>query len=166
MRHLAMWALALAAAPTLAQSNASLQTCRAVTDATQRLACYDALPLTGAAAPATSSTAPAAPTATLTATPTAPPPAAPDPAKFGFEVKAARAASVDTLETSIEGRFTGWGPKDRIQLANGQVWQVTDDSNAVMNLTNPKVTIRRGALGAFYLELENSNRTARVKRVQ
>lgn len=29
-----------------------------------------------------------------------------------------------------------------------------------------QVTVRRGALGAFYLEFEQANRTARVRRVE
>jgi hypothetical protein len=162
MRHLALLALALAAGPTLAQNAPSLQACRAITDTAKRLACYDALPLPAANAPAAAA-AGATPAAVAAPAATA---AAPDPAKFGFESKAAKAMSVDSLESTIEGRFDGWGPKDRIKLANGQVWQIADDSNAVLSVTNPKVTIRRGAIGAFYLEFEKSNRTARVKRVE
>ncbi len=157
MRLLALLSLALAAGPVLAQSAPSLQACRAITDAAKRLACYDALPLATPAAPAAAATpAPATGAA----------PAAPDPAKFGLEAKSVRAISVDSIDSQIDGRFDGWGPKDRIKLANGQVWQIADDSNAAMSATNPKVTIRRGALGVFYLEFEKSNRTAKVKRVE
>jgi len=160
MRYLALLALALAAGPAFAESAPTLQACRAITDAAKRLACYDALPLATPTAPAAAATtAPAA-----AATPAAP--AAPDPVKFGFEAKSVRAMSVDSIDSQIDGRFDGWGPKDRIKLANGQVWQIADDSNAAMSVTNPKVTIRRGALGVFYLEFEKSNRTAKVKRVE
>jgi hypothetical protein len=163
MRLPALLALALAAGPAFAQvsQNApSLQACRAITDAAKRLACYDALPLPAANAPAT------APTTATPAAAAAPAAVAPDPAKFGFESKAVRAMSVESIESTIDGKFDGWGPKDRIKLANGQVWQIADDSNAVLSVTNPKVTIRRGTLGVFYLEFEKSNRTARVKRVE
>lgn len=165
MRLPALLALALAAGPAftqVSQNAPSLQTCRAITDAAKRLACYDALPLPAANAPA------AAPTGAAPATAVAPATAAtaPDPAKFGFEAKAARAMSVDSIDSTIDGKFDGWGPKDRIKLANGQVWQIADDSTAVLSITNPKVTIRRGTLGVFYLEFEKSNRTARVKRVE
>lgn len=161
MRHLALLSLALAAGPAFAENAPTLQACRAITDAAKRLVCYDALPLPTAASPAATATA----TAPATATPvdTA---AAPDPAKFGLEAKSVRAISVDSIDSQINGRFDGWGPKDRIKLANGQVWQIADDSNAAMSVTNPKVTIRRGALGVFYLEFEQSNRTAKVKRVE
>jgi len=157
MRPLALLALAIAAGPALAENTPTLQACRALTEAAKRLACYDALPLGTPAAPAAAAaTTPAAAAA----------PAAPDPAKFGLEAKSLRAMSVDSIDSQIDGRFDGWGPKDRIKLANGQVWQIADDSNAAMSVTNPKVTIRRGALGVFYLEFEKSNRTAKVKRVE
>ena len=164
MRLPALLALALAAGPAftqVSQNAPSLQGCRAITDAAKRLACYDALPLPTAPAPGA---APAGATAATTTAPAAA--AAPDPAKFGFESKAVRAMSVDSIESTIDGKFDGWGPKDRIKLANGQVWQIADDSNAVLSVINPKVTIRRGTLGVFYLEFEKSNRTARVKRVE
>ena len=153
-RTLVVCALALSASASGAAlaDEGGLQACRAITDAARRLACYDALPL-----PAAGTAAPAAPAA-----------APHDPASFGFEAKAAQAtqAALPSIGSYIPGRFEGWGPRERIKLANGQVWQVTDDSNAVMNLMDPKVTVRRGALGAFYLEVEQSNRTARGKRVE
>ncbi len=153
-RTLVVCALALSASASGAAlaDEGGLQACRAITDAARRLACYDALPL-----PAAGTAAPAAPAA-----------APHDPASFGFEAKAAQAtqAALPSIGSYIPGRFEGWGPRERIKLANGQVWQVTDDSNAVMNLMDPKVTVRRGALGAFYLEFEQSNRNARVKRVE
>jgi hypothetical protein len=142
--------LACASSAALAQGAGSLQACRAMTDATARLACYDALPLPGPAA-----ALPAAPAAA----------AASDANRFGLEAKSAQQA-LQWVDSTIEGRFDGWGPNSRIKLANGQVWQVTDDSTAVMNLADPKVQVRRGVMGAFYLEFERSNRTARVKRVE
>jgi hypothetical protein len=159
MRRLALLTLALAAGPAMAQSSQtapSLPGCRAIADAAKRLACYDALPLPTVPAATSAGATPAAAAAATT----------PDPAKFGFETKAARAMSVESIDSTIEGRFDGWSPKDRIKLANGQVWQIADDSNAVLSVTNPKVTIRRGALGVFYLEFEQSNRTARVRRIE
>ena len=71
-----------------------------------------------------------------------------------------------TMESTIPGHFEGWGPGERIKLANGQVWQVVDDSRAYFNVDNPRVVVRRGMLGGFFLEIENSNRSPRVRRVQ
>ena len=43
---------------------------------------------------------------------------------------------------------------------------MTDGSSRMYDVNNPKVTITRGLLGAFYLNLEGDNRTVRVRRVQ
>jgi len=145
-----------AAPAALAQSGSGLAACRALTDAAQRLACYDALPL----APAT----PAAPTPPAVAT--APIPAASSPAgQFGFEQRAL-ASAPESIDTRIDGPFGGWGPKDRLRLANGQVWQVVDGSSATLNLQSPKVRVRRGMFGAFYLDIEGTGRSPRVKRLE
>src|SRR6478736_222631 len=54
-------------------------------------------------------------------------------------------------------------PPARFGLANGQVWQVADGSTRFYDLDNPKVTIRRGMLGAFYLDLSVDNWSIRVR---
>jgi hypothetical protein len=146
----------LPAAPAaLAQSGGGLAACRALADAAQRLACYDALPLPSLSA------APASP-----AVATAPIPAASSPAgQFGFEQRAL-ASAPESIDTRIDGQFGGWGPKDRLRLANGQVWQVVDGSSASLNLQSPKVRVRRGVFGAFYLDIEGTGRTPRVKRLE
>lgn len=72
----------------------------------------------------------------------------------------------DSIDSRIDGRFDGWRANDKIALANGQVWQVSDDSLGVFTSTNPKVTVRRGAFGAYYMEIEGINRSPKVKRVQ
>jgi hypothetical protein len=84
---------------------------------------------------------------------------------FGLEEKRAATNQLATVESSINGRFEGWGPNSRITLANGQVWRVMDDSSAILYLDNPKVLVRRGLLGAFYLEINGTNRSPKVKRV-
>lgn len=127
----------------------ALQRCRALTESAARLACYDAIPL-----PAAGTTAPSAAAPRQT------------PQQFGLEAQQAAQTQLDAIETSITGRFYGWGPGERIELANGQVWQVSDDSRGVLDVLNPKVRVRRGALGAFFLEFEGSNRSPKVRRVQ
>ncbi|MBC8022806.1 MAG: hypothetical protein H7Y14_06785, partial [Burkholderiales bacterium] len=86
--------------------------------------------------------------------------------EFGMEQRAPAVAPPATMESSIPGRFEGWGPNERIKLANGQVWQVVDGSKAVLDLNNPKVVIRRGMMGGYFLELEDTNRSPRVRRLQ
>ncbi|RVU46371.1 hypothetical protein [Rubrivivax rivuli] len=154
----ALMGVALFFAP--AAQGRDLATCRAVTDTAARLACYDALPLPGSAlatpAPASKvmgdARAPArvAPAASV---------AAPN---FGQE----RRDEPQALQSSIPGFFEGWGPRTRIRLANGQVWQVVDDSQGVYALTDAKVTVRRALLGGFVLEIEGANKAPRVRRVE
>ena len=48
----------------------------------------------------------------------------------------------------------------------GERMKVADGSTRLYDLDNPKVTIRRGVLGAFYLDLSVDNRSIRVRRVQ
>ena len=172
--------LALAAPAAHAVDDAAFARCRGIADTAARLACYDALPVAPAApmqspsrpatatAPAPSNAAPA-PAARTPSTP-APAPAAAAPASaaenFGMEEKIAASGLAPTMESYIPGHFEGWGAGARIKLANGQVWQVVDGTSAFFNRENPKVVVRRGMMGGFFLEIENSNRSPRVKRVQ
>jgi len=162
--------LSLTVATTAAHGQ-DLRSCRAVADAAARLACYDGLSLpAGAAAPA------AGPTAPLAVSPPAPgvvvsPRAAAvastalaGEATFGQQGPAR--GEVAAVRSAVSGRFEGWGPKSRIRLANGQVWEVTDGSSAVVWLLNPQITVRRAALGSFVLEVEGTNRTTRVRRIE
>jgi hypothetical protein len=129
--------------------DAALLRCRGIADPSARLACYDALPL-----------------------PAAPARAAPVEAggadQFGREALArpAPAPEADAIESRIEGHFEGWGPNALIRLANGQIWRIADGSRGVHNIDNPKVRVRRGAFGAYYIEFEGRNQSPRVTRVQ
>ena len=167
-------ALATAAATiAYAADDAAIARCRGIADNAARLACYDALPVGSVfrapAAPTAPGAAPSAPPASARAAPpaTATAPAAAPPAQsFGMEERAPKQELPSTMQTTIPGHFEGWGPRARIKLANGQVWQIVDDTTAYFNLDNPRVVIRRGMMGGFFLEVENSNRTARVRRIQ
>jgi len=147
--------------------------CRGIADTANRLACYDALPMN--VTPAATQAPPIAAPKAAPAKPSSQPPAASAPAapqqqaaaqSFGMENRAPEVELPTTMQSTIPGHFEGWGPKARIKLANGQVWQIADDSQAYFNLDNPKVVIRRGMMGGFFLEVENSNRSPRVRRVQ
>ena len=85
---------------------------------------------------------------------------------FGREPAALKAAGVNSIETSIAGPFDGWVRGQRIRLANGQVWKVVDDTEDVVELNNPKVTVKRGLLGAIFLDIEGAHRNPKVQRVQ
>ncbi|WP_373991236.1 hypothetical protein [Duganella sp. BuS-21] len=165
-----MFALMLVSTAALAD-NAALQKCRQLEDGPVRLACYNAIPLapvpTPAAAPAASA-APAAPAApgaagyTMVAAPTK----VEMEAMFGREPDAIKSARLNAIETSIAGPFDGWVRGQRIRLANGQVWKVVDDTEDVVELNNPKVTVKRGLLGAIFLDIEGAHRNPKVQRVQ
>lgn len=136
---------------TLALADDSgLLRCRGLTEATARLACYDALPLPTVAAKAVSLTPSIAPQT---------------PAQFGLESKTYK-TELGAIESRIVGRFEGWGAGSRIKLENGQVWQVSDDTSRYLDLNNPKAVVRRGVLGAFYLEIDGTNHSPKVKRVR
>jgi hypothetical protein len=140
--------------------DAGLMRCRAIGDSAARLACYDALArqVEGRfGQPKTSAPAVVAPAA---------PRAAPPQTVANFGMENRQPLELQSIQSHIPGRFEGWKANSRIQLANGQVWQVTDGSSVMMWLENPKVEVRRGALGSFFLDIENDKRSPRVKRIQ
>lgn len=133
-----------AAAPALAQTpDAALLRCAEQAEAAARLACFDALAAQARTRGATAATAAVA--------------------TFG---KPAPPDEIELIESRIVGRFEGWRPGDRITLANGQVWQIVDDSNAWADLQQPVARVRRAALGSFRLEVDGVTRSPRVRRVQ
>jgi hypothetical protein len=158
--------LLLLVSGTALADDAGLLRCRAIKDPAARLSCYDALVVPASGARATPmAPAQATPGGQPAAAASAPPPAPQTPQQFGLEYKSLPAV-LDSIESTIPGRFEGWGPNANIKLANGQVWQVTDDSSGVHWIENPKVRIRRGALSAFYMEIEGTNRSPKVRRLQ
>jgi hypothetical protein len=144
------------ASPALGQDDSFLR-CRALVDATARLACYDALPV-AAAAPAPVVVAAAAP-----AVAPSPTPAARVADFFGLPQ---RAAEPQEAVSAVGASFSGWGPNQRIRLENGQVWQVIDGSSVALPEGRRQVTVKRGALSSFYLDIQGINTSPRVRRVE
>jgi len=67
----------------------------------------------------------------------------------------------------LDGTFTGWGNNTVFKLDNGQVWQQVDDSTLnVGALKNPKVTISKGLISAYYLSVEGVQDTVAVRRIK
>ena len=139
-------AAGLAPATSWAQAaDSAWQRCRLMPDPAARLACYDSLvPAPGPAAA----------------------PAANPVERFGLEEKQALAGAADEITSTLPGVFEGWQSSTRFQLANGQTWQVSDGSRATFNANDPKVTIRRGVFGVFYLQVEGLNKVVKVRRLQ
>ena len=149
-----------------AADDAAVLKCRTLKDGPSRLACYDALPV-GAAAPAAAAVVQAA--APAAAPLAAASPAASPEQNFGLRpvVKKQKDAEPSAIHSNVVGRFDGWSPGTVLTLANGQVWKVTDDTDAVLPIMqNPKVEITRGLLGAYFLQVEGHTNSARVARVR
>ncbi|MFN7726771.1 MAG: hypothetical protein ACK5QH_17075 [Rubrivivax sp.] len=187
-------ALLLGRGPVLAQAPAAaVEGCRAWAADATRLACYDALlpPRSANPAAAAAVTPPVATTGTtgaantppasataIPAAPAAPATMAAAPAagnatataqlerQFGLEDRRAQEERAQRIQSRIVGRFEGWGPKEKLTLANGQVWQIQDDSVAAYNLNAPAVQIERGAFGSFFMRIEGVAQVPKVRRVQ
>jgi hypothetical protein len=155
-----LFLLLLASGAALAD-DAALARCRGIADAGARLACYDALPLATSERKVETRPAPQQVPQQAQQQPAQP------QERFGLEQRVVQAEQqLQTIHSHIPGHFEGWQANQAIALANGQVWQITDGSARFMSLDNPKVTIRRGALGSFFLDFENDNRSPRVRRLQ
>ena len=115
--------------------------CRNLADGAARLACYDAIPA-GAR------------------------PAAAAVQSFGLEHKQPEEPA-RSVESTIAGNFSGWGPATLFTLANGQVWKVVDGSSAdLAPVTNPPVKIVRNMFGTLFLEIDGTNASPKVRRVR
>ncbi len=87
------------------------------------------------------------------------PPTGAAPAQFGMEHKAGGADEIDSIESTIAGRFRAGGPTRN----SGCQWPGLagrDGSQGTHWIENPKVRVRRGVLGAFY----SRSRAATVRR--
>lgn len=160
LSRIALLVLTLAAGAAFA-NDAGLQRCRAIKESAQRLACYDALPIV---APPAASPMPGAPPAAVVPVP-APSLTQSLLSRFGFEQRP-QPDELASVQSHIPGRFQGWQPMSLIKLANGQVWQISDGSSRFAWVESPRVTVTRGAIGSFFLEIEGVNPAPRVRRVQ
>ncbi|HEV2238778.1 MAG TPA: hypothetical protein VGR57_19120 [Ktedonobacterales bacterium] len=73
----------------------------------------------------------------------------------------------DMIVAHLDGTFTGWGNNTVFKLDNGQVWEQVDDS--VLNvgaIKNPRVTIKKGLISAYYLSVEGVNDSVPVRRIK
>jgi hypothetical protein len=139
-----------ALADDAAMADHAILACRKLAETQARLACYDTIPVG------------ALPAAAAVAAPAASP-----EQRFGMEQVKRKEDEPRSIESSIEGDFSGWEPGAQIRLANGQVWRVVDGSNAVLSpMKNPKVKVTRNLLGTMFLEIEGTNNSPKVRRVR
>jgi hypothetical protein len=155
MKRLALFLLAgCTGVPIAFADNAALQRCRELRDTAARLACYDAIPLNAVAAPQA---------------PPQPPAAVAPAATFGLESRVLAPTAperLDAIESAIDGAFDGWLPRTQLKLANGQVWEIADGSQAAYRLQSPKVKVTRGVSSSFFIAIEGVSQTPRVRRVK
>jgi hypothetical protein len=136
-------ALLLVSGPVLAD-DASFLRCRDVSDPAKRLECYDSVKVTPRAAVVETRQS--------------------QEKSFGLAIRPED--RIEAIESHIPGSFDGWEAGDRIKLANGQVWQVIDDSTGVVYGKDLKVKVARGAIGAMYMEIAGSRKMPKVRRIQ
>jgi hypothetical protein len=121
--------------------DAAILACRNLADGAARLACYDAIPAGSR-------------------------PAAAAAQSFGLEQKKPEEPA-RSIESTIVGTVSGWGPATLFTLANGQVWKVVDGSSAdLAPVSNPSVKIVRNMFGTMFLEIEGTNASPKVRRVR
>ena len=81
--------------------------------------------------------------------------------------KAVEAEKSNSISSTIAGKFDGWSGNELVKLSNGQVWRVVDGSSAVLSpMNNPKVIIERNFIGTYFLKIEGTNNSPKVRRVQ
>lgn len=74
--------------------------------------------------------------------------------------------STEAIESIIVGEFVGFANGRKYTLANGQVWeQVEPASLAGVRRTDPKVSIKPGLLGTWYMRVDGFNTAAKVRRI-
>ena len=160
-----LFALMLVSTAALAD-DAALLKCRQLEDGPLRLSCYNAIPLSGNKPVPAASAVSGAATATAAALPGTAASAGSAAAQPDLvqEFGRQKTTQLEAIESSIVGEFDGWVPNQRIRLANGQVWRIADGSDESMSVTNPKVKLERGAMGAIYMDIDGSRVAPRVKR--
>lgn len=71
------------------------------------------------------------------------------------------------INSNIVGEFKGWRGNARFILANGQIWDQTDDTELYTNkMMNPKVLIVYSGFSGWKLQVDGYNKWVKVKQVK
>jgi hypothetical protein len=170
-----VWLAPCSAPSWAADPLAGLLACRDLTDSAARLACFDReTSLLARVPPAAVAAAPL--TAPATASPATPaaPPLTPEQ-KFGLSpgtivAKEEAAGSQAPKETKLQSRITALAlaadGRTVFTLDNSQIWrQLEADGTDVMARLGDSVTISRGMLGSFWLQMK-TGRGCKVTRLR
>ena len=75
--------------------------------------------------------------------------------------------SDEPIVSTIRGEFNGFGSGRKYQLDNDQLWEQIDASQlSGVRKTNPKVTIKPGLLGVWWMKIDGYNTQAKVRRIK
>ena len=72
----------------------------------------------------------------------------------------------EEINSRILGVFNGWSGETTFELENGQIWKKSGNGFLSANVNNPKIKIKKGALGSFTLSVEGFNSSIKVKRIK
>jgi hypothetical protein len=141
--------------------------CTRIENETQRLKCYDDLFQRTAAGKLENTKAEPPPQESPDAHPG---PEGASAAVSAFGAENIEAPPIDFVEARLVGDFNGWTGTTVFTLDNGQVWRQT--KNYIQDYTprDPipaaKVTISKGMMGSYNLQVEGVKRIVQVKRVK
>ncbi|TPE58714.1 hypothetical protein FJQ54_16850 [Sandaracinobacter neustonicus] len=163
----------LLSAPAGAQVPDKLIGCSAEPDDAKRLACYDSVVKAisadarrvSEAREAEAAKAKQAAAAAAAAAATAAAVQAEETRKASFG-KADSAAEVKSVDASISEILRDASGKPVFILDNGQMWRQADGFNLPNAKVGTKVAVKRGAMGSYRLQPENSNRSVQVIRMR
>jgi len=85
--------------------------------------------------------------------------------RFGMEKKVLELGGEEMSSTAL-GEFRFWNQGQRIELDNGQVWEIVNSTNLFHKTTNPRVTIEKGLFSSFYLHIDGVSKSLKVKRIR
>ncbi len=147
-----------------AVANQSPQECAKIIDNMERLTCYDRLFKAEIPQINQPKTLPAK--AQEGEAETAGQPASPkDPTMFGLEHTMAD-KTPEQITATLSGSYKLWKKGMSVKLNNGQEWEILSNRKLYHAIDNPKVTIEKGAFGAFYMGIDGVNRKLKVKRLK
>lgn len=93
-------------------------------------------------------------------------PAEPESAedRFGMEKKMLELGG-DEMSSTAVGQFDFWNKGQRVELENGQVWEITNSTNLYHKTSNPRVTIEKGLFSSFYMHIDGVSKSLKVRRI-
>jgi len=76
--------------------------------------------------------------------------------------------SSEPITSNLVGEFRGFGKGNQYTLANGQVWEQTEEARLEgVRLRDPAVTIKPGLLNnVWYMRIKGYSTTAKVRRIR